>query len=58
MDKREAASIILDCISRQIVLPWDDCRALTAAVNEALDEIDFRRQEAGPEVMETRRRSR
>lgn len=55
MDKREAASIILDCISRQIVLHWVDCRALTAAVNEALDEIERRQQEDGPEVMEMKR---
>lgn len=52
MDKREAASIILDCISRRVVLPWDDCQAVAAAVDDALEEIDRRRQDAGPEVME------
>ena len=55
MDKREAASIILDCISRRVVLPWDDCQAVAAAVDDALAEIDFRRQEAGPEVEEMKR---
>lgn len=58
MDKREAASIILDCISRRVVLPWDDCQAVTAAVDDALVEIDRRRQEDGPEVEEMKRRSR
>lgn len=52
MDKHEAASIILDCISRRVVLSWDDCQAVAAAVEEALEEIDRRRQEAGPEVEE------
>ena len=46
MDKREAASIILDCISRRVVLPWDDCQAVAAAVDDALEEIDRRRQDA------------
>ena len=55
MDKREAASIILDCISRRVVLPWDDCQAVAAAVDDALEEIDRRRQDAGPEVMEMAR---
>ena len=55
MDKREAASIILDCISRRVVLPWDDCQTLAAAVEEALEEIGRRRQEAGPAVVEMRR---
>lgn len=54
MDKREAASIILDCISRRIVLPWDDCQAVADAVEEALAKIELRRQAAGPEVMELR----
>ena len=52
MDRREAASIILDCISRRVVLRWDDCQAVAAAVDDALEEIDRRRQDAGPEVME------
>ena len=52
MDKLEAASIILDCISRRVVLRWDDCQAVAAAVDDALEEIDRRRQDAGPEVME------
>lgn len=55
MDKSEAASIILDCISRRVVLRWDDCQAVTAAVDEALEEIARRRQAAGPEVMEMAR---
>lgn len=55
MDRREAASIILDCISRRVVLRWDDCQAVAAAVDDALDEIDRRRQEAGPEVVEMKR---
>ena len=55
MDKREAASIILDCISRRVVLPWDDCQTLAAAVEEALAEIDRRRQATGPEVVEMKR---
>lgn len=54
MDKLEAASIILDCISQRVVLPWDDCQAVAAAVDDALAEIDRRRQAAGPEVMEMR----
>lgn len=54
MDKHEAASIILSCISRRVALPWDDCQAVAAAVDEALEEIAWRRQEAGPVVMEMR----
>ena len=52
MDKREAASIILDCISRRVVMRWEDCQAVTAAVDEALNEIARRRQEDGPEAVE------
>ena len=52
MEKCKAASIILDCISRRVVLRWDDCQAVAAAVEEALEEIGRRRQEAGPSVVE------
>ena len=55
MDRLEAASIILDCISRSVVLRWDDCQAVAAAVDEALVKIELRRQEAGPEVMKMKR---
>ena len=58
MDKLEAASIILDCISRRVVLTWSDCKRLESGIRQGLEEIARRRQEAGPEVMETRRRSR
>ena len=36
MDKLEAASIILAVISRRVVLPWDDCQAVAAAVAERI----------------------
>ena len=55
MDKREAASIILDCISRRVVLRWDDCQAVAAAVDDALEESERRRQEDGPAVVEMKR---
>lgn len=58
MDKREAMEIILRRLSERIALKWDDWKNVTAGLSDALDEIDFRRQEAGPEVMETRRRNR
>lgn len=55
MDKLEAAAIIVDSISRRVVMRWEDCQAVSAAVDEALEEIDRRRQAAGPEVMEMAR---
>lgn len=55
MNKSEAKGIILDCISRRVELNWSDGLAVMTAVEEALDEIERRRQEAGPEVEEMNR---
>lgn len=52
MDKREAAMVLQNAILEDIVLAWPDCKLLEAGIQRGLEEIDRRRQAAGPEVVE------
>lgn len=58
MDRHEAAVILQNAVLEDLVLTWPDCRRLEAGIQRGLEEIARRRQEAGPEVEEMRRRSR
>lgn len=58
MDKHEAATVLQNSILEDMVLAWPDCKRLGAGIQRGLEEIERRRQEAGPEVEEMRRRSR
>lgn len=55
MNKSEAAMILQNAILDDMVLTWADCRRLEAGIQRGLEEIDRRRQEAGPEVLEMKR---
>ena len=55
MDKREATMILQDAILDSMVLSWPDCAKLDAGIRRGLDEIERRRQEDGPAVMEMKR---
>ena len=55
MDKYEASNVLLKEILKDLAFNWPDGRKLEDAIWRGMDEIDRRRQEAGPEVMEMRR---
>lgn len=52
MDKHEAATVLQNAILEDMVLAWPDCKRLEAGIQRGLEEIDRRRQEAGPEAIE------
>lgn len=52
MDKHEAATVLQNAILEDMVLAWPDCKRLETGIKRGLEEIDRRRQEAGPEVVE------
>lgn len=52
MTKAEMIKIMGDAICEHLVLNWSDSQRLTSGIEHGLKEIEKRRQEEGPEVIQ------